>query len=589
MATPETLRDNDLQTRPQDLTDQEAQAVTFSSESKEWEDEYASAKLNTKFELIELKTAVDAGLEALQNHERIKERKPAEKIISNLKNDLDKFIDDKWLLEIMTLFEMKKVPDEYLNKDIVEKTVKIIEKINQLITKYLNEIINLFKLWLQNNFKYVPEPMWSHLVKNKDKIWKLVNLLPSFKLECNKLCKRYCTIVRNKGIEIWKDTEWFENFIKNISSELKSLDNSSEIKNLIKAIVDGFPHPRNYYVEKNWSKIYTVDDIHEIVHYVKDFPKDWCIRFETDNLIFDFSSDNGVRLIRKNNNEEINTYLNWYIDWWRFCVKDEKWEVIWDYFPGKWVSMRDFMKHINEDLAREIVEWNWRSYINLRRLESIDEYSARVLINNFKGRTINFEDLKIIDVPTAKVFATFPGEIHILLDAEKLTDNVAEQLIPIKERLITSGKVIKKIEEVETKIKNWELLNNNLWNLKMIIENTNTRKDWNWERIDIKFNQNTNMIKSWWEHEVKVEEITENSMRLEWLDLQLSLQEWVWLANFKNRLKATYWSQEVKSLSFGYPFIIGRTRIIKRETLEKFCPICRNNDAREKIRKWLNK
>lgn len=128
----------------------------------------------------------------------------------------------------------------------------------------------------------------------------------------------------------------------------------------------------------------------------------------------------------------------------------------------------------------------------------------------------------------------------------------------------------------------------------MILATADNVDRW-WRRGEIQYNPEKKpypVIESWGQ-EVEVELVQDNCMKLIWLDFNLTLQEWVRLANFKNWLKYTYWDQEVEHTrwikSRYYTFYVGKTQIIERETLEKFCPSCKDHDTREKIKDWLNK
>lgn len=116
-----------------------------------------------------------------------------------------------------------------------------------------------------------------------------------------------------------------------------------------------------------------------------------------------------------------------------------------------------------------------------------------------------------------------------------------------------------------------------------------------WKRWDIKYDTEKSVIRSRWK-EVKVELLTENNIKLKWLDLELTLQDWIWLANFKNWIKNKYPDKKItfersyinRSLSFGKTFHVDDTMLITRWDLENLCPICNNDEIVEKITEWLN-
>lgn len=170
--------------------------------------------------------------------------------------------------------------------------------------------------------------------------------------------------------------------------------------------------------------------------------------------------------------------------------------------------------------------------------------------------------------------------------------------IPADIDLSTATKVVEAVtqqravdqENVNTPWK--EKLDKNLWDLKWRIRRTAENIDWSWKRWNIEFDWETNTIKSWWWW-VKVEFINGDNIRLEWLDLSIPLDQLVRLANFKNWLKYTFWTQKVKYTrwlkSRLRTFFVENTKILHRYALERFCPICENEANGKKVEEWLNK
>lgn len=140
--------------------------------------------------------------------------------------------------------------------------------------------------------------------------------------------------------------------------------------------------------------------------------------------------------------------------------------------------------------------------------------------------------------------------------------------------------------------------------IQELIISTANNIDRAWKRWHIKYDPEKKVITSR-NNETSVDRIYEKEwsfngktyksveMELYWLDLDLSLEEWIWLANFKNRLKDTYWYKTVEHAywfksGWYYTFYVGNTKIINRSSLEKFCPACKDHDTRKKIASWLN-
>ena len=162
------------------------------------------------------------------------------------------------------------------------------------------------------------------------------------------------------------------------------------------------------------------------------------------------------------------------------------------------------------------------------------------------------------------------------LDDEKITDLMKKQTIQ--------------------KLTKWE---NKVTNITPQVQNNIeiTWKDisWKWKRWNIEYDPWRRVIKSRWK-EVEVISLTDDGIKLTWLDLNLTLEEWTWLANFKNWVKYSYWDKKVKytrwifnrNFSFRNTFYVGNTMLITRWDLEKYCPACKSDEVAKKIWEWLN-
>jgi hypothetical protein len=132
--------------------------------------------------------------------------------------------------------------------------------------------------------------------------------------------------------------------------------------------------------------------------------------------------------------------------------------------------------------------------------------------------------------------------------------------------------------------------------MQRIVEETEWKIHWKWQRWNIEYDWERNVIKSWW-RTVKVDRISERNIKLSWLDLTLWLEEWIWLANFKNWLKKTYGTKKVefkrdlinRNFNFKKTFVVDGVMLITRWDLENRVSICSDDKVMEKIAEWLNK
>jgi hypothetical protein len=116
--------------------------------------------------------------------------------------------------------------------------------------------------------------------------------------------------------------------------------------------------------------------------------------------------------------------------------------------------------------------------------------------------------------------------------------------------------------------------------------------------VDILYDFWDNIIRSWWQKtQVKNLNIYSDKIELEWLDVDLRIEEWLWLANFKNWVKNKYQREEkvssekefISNRSLNKTLVIDWTVLISRRKLDENLPITKGYDAAvEKIVEWLN-
>ena len=139
--------------------------------------------------------------------------------------------------------------------------------------------------------------------------------------------------------------------------------------------------------------------------------------------------------------------------------------------------------------------------------------------------------------------------------------------------------------------------------LKNIVESSlkEVEDEWNktnseWENCNIEYDMDKNVIKSWWQDLEIHKIVSKDEMYLDWTFLKLSVKEWIWLANFKNRLKSKYWKKRVQytrlfkdvKTSLEKTFYVDENMLITRKELERIIPACEDSGVMKRIRDWLN-
>lgn len=137
---------------------------------------------------------------------------------------------------------------------------------------------------------------------------------------------------------------------------------------------------------------------------------------------------------------------------------------------------------------------------------------------------------------------------------------------------------------------------------------TDTENNYRSKRWEIKYDQERSTLKSRW-NETKIEKIYENwTMKIEWLDFNIPLKEWIRLSNFKNwivYMKETKRKEENPNIIYSwmtktkkrrmnnntfYKYDWTHTRLLDGDTVEKYCPTISKDETKMKeIEKRLNK
>jgi len=283
----------------------------------------------------------------------------------------------------------------------------------------------------------------------------------------------------------------------------------------------------------------------------------------------------------------------------------------------------NWLTHIDVDVARELAKYEWREgywwCLSLNWLTHIDVDVARELAKSKCG-SISLSWLTHIDVDVAKELAKHTWTLTLMW-LTSIDENVVRELAKkrnLTKRLsdwVTQSSLVNidwsNLKDIDEKTiiefsKYPELLFNDytltirrlVFDLKMrklekTIEGTKPKMNWKWQRWSI--DRKNEKLKSWG-NEIGIRVISLEKMTLDWLDLELTHEEWVWLANFRNWLKKTYWNKKVefkrdllnKNLSFRKTFVVDGTTLIIRWDLEERIPMCSDDKVMEKILEWLN-
>lgn len=289
-------------------------------------------------------------------------------------------------------------------------------------------------------------------------------------------------------------------------------------------------------------------------------------------------------------------------------------------------------------MSFEYIDYNHRDFrklnIKIRRLEN-DKYSVTI-------KDFNTSDYKGSKVYKEEIFAGNSNdfcEILWWMLYEPMHCSIAPDLI---NNIIKDWHVYEVINQkkVQQGWLEWEELRENLWSLQKKIEETKEKINWQWIRWNIEYDEQTSSIRSrnW---ETVVDDFDGNNMKLVWLDLNLSLEEWLWLANFKNWVEymliekrknaktEKYWYGKWKKWERLWPFLNGEykkwervwqrmthtesfyvdykssimnkkfsykktlyiddTMLITREKLEEYIPACSDEKVMKEIALWLRR
>lgn len=405
---------------------------------------------------------------------------------------------------------------------------------------------------------------------------------------------------------------------------------------------------------KQWSSIFGSarfeDDLDlptELEHLISDKSKDWD-RFKQNMLMYNENVSTGSNIYNKY--EEFATYfenlyrgilisLSWFktsndiddfalfsqsLSYWNQDLFDESWRFLsieWNKllkdsefktFYNEQISklkiwektikqLRESKSSDEKDLAKQasnliytialetcLLDINWAGNVNKISIWSSSYYEPNDSINYTpndyatNARTImdkrKFQKKYIVET-LKKRFEKM--QVAPTIDVDKIKNQFKTQKI---------NKLNKKQKETTDVTPQ----------IQKQIENTMKNIDWRYKRWDLKFDPETSTLKSR-KKQTKIifpGSWLANTIKLDWLDLNLSLKEWLRLANFRNRVKFNYpnWKVEFgkdlwnRNFSFRKTFKVDGTMLIARwDLVDKYCSICKEDSVMEKITEWLNK
>ena len=478
----------------------------------------------------------------LKENECIKGWKWAENLVDEAIYDIAKLFDE----DTVRVFAKEVVKgDEELEEKDKRKCIKCVEKLYTFEWKYLWKIRDMLSQWLRNNFKGVPEPTKSCFMLQQDRIKSLVENMwrwSSKYKECSNL------------LRVWGNNSKFDLDVLNEELDRLCENSPCEGDELWGDIRDLFLWRHKYYFE---LKKVTPELVSKLLESVKD----------GDYIAFNRLTQIDVDVARE--------------------LVNHKWRVL---------SLNG-LTQIDVDVARELAKFKWT--LRLEGLTQIDVDVARELANHQWDLSLIW--LRHVDVDVVKELENHSSEIRIgdwitrrsriTIDWSRLEDLDESTIMEL-----WKDEIFRDHSSVLYYLFNSTIMGKPINDIQTFVEGRKKRKNWKEWRWNIEYNHGDRSIVSWW-NKVRIYELTPENIILEWLDLPLSLEEWVWLANFKNFVKYTYPGKTVefkkdiwnkKFMNFRETFVVENKTLIARRNLEEYCSICKSDEVMEKITEWLN-
>ena len=180
---------------------------------------------------------------------------------------------------------------------------------------------------------------------------------------------------------------------------------------------------------------------------------------------------------------------------------------------------------------------------------------------------------------------------RLLIDKTKIQTKKQEIQPLTKEEWKTAEETVNVQKIIEDTAKHIERQNER-WNIVYDPEKKTIKSRWNEIKIEVSSRERESVFS--WEKKVVVE------CKLDWLSDKLDIEEWLWLANFRNWARKKYrWKKVEVWKGKHWPLwkdtlVVDAwwmfwTRMITREALDKNLPTFDSDEWREKIAKWLTK
>ena len=242
--------------------------------------------------------------------------------------------------------------------------------------------------------------------------------------------------------------------------------------------------------------------------------------------------------------------------------------------------------------AKQIIEQWW----DIREIKRLTPELAKELVEKKLGSSsLDLYKLKTLDAETAKELVKFKWVINFDWWYQNRWQWLESGEYEKRCQQIYGQLFVSAIQkEIETSFKD------EMWSIEYIANWDSEMIKSYWKIVEFRTNRFTRWQKSF---DCNGDFSHKSPFILKWLNYSFSMNEWLWLANFKNRIKDTYWNEKVEykmdiiNKSFGVEktLCVWNKTLLSRWNLEKrLDPFHRSNlrhedKFMEDLVDWLNK